>query len=124
MKPRAPSGPPRSVKSDDSAGWIVTQIAPPKRDHAAEMAELEKQFKAGRKRAVLDAILVSIYAIPEKPVPLWAKRAFAMALYDVAKAKAASWDDVFGPAFKKGTHVSEIQKQRAIREKVYARVMQ
>ena len=92
-----------------------------RRNHAAEMAALERQFRSGKERAVLDALLVCACSCPSKPVPRWASRAFAKAIHDVAMAKAASWDDVFG-APHPGRKIPQLRKQRAIQWKVFERV--
>jgi hypothetical protein len=93
------------------------------RDHAAEMAYLERQFKGGRKRAVLDVLLICVCSVPQKPVPVWANRALAKAIHDVAMAKAASWDQVFGKPHPR-RKIPQLRKQRAIQWKVFERVME
>ena len=85
------------------------------------MAALERQFRSGKKRAVLDAVFVCVCAYPQKPLPTWANRAFAKAIFDVTMAKAASWDDVFGVPHPR-RKILQIQKQRAIQWNVFKRV--
>jgi hypothetical protein len=95
----------------------------PRRDHAAEMAALEREFSAGRKRAVLDALLVCNCSLPQKPVPQWAARAYAKIMHDVLTARATSWDDGFGKPHPK-RKIEQIRQERALRSKVFRRVMQ
>lgn len=94
-----------------------------KRDHAAELAELERLFRGGRRRAALDAIYICICSRPQKPVPQWASQALAMGLHEIAMAKAGSWDDVFGKPHH-GRKLSLIRKSRPLHWPVFARVEQ
>lgn len=93
-----------------------------RRNHAAEMAALEQEFRRGRKRALIDAIYVCLCAHPEKPVPTWAKRELLNALRDIAMAKATSWDDVFG-APHHGRKIKRERKRREIQEPLRKRVL-
>ena len=93
------------------------------RNHANEMADLEQQFNNGCKRAVLDVLLVCVCAFPEKPVPDWAKRAFAKGMHDVTTARANCWDDVFGIPHPR-RKIEQIRKEAAIRSKLFSRVCQ
>jgi hypothetical protein len=95
-----------------------------KRDHAAEMVALEKQFHSGRKRAVLDALLVCVCAIPAKPVPRWVAQAFAKAVYEVTSAHVASWDDVFGEPLPKGRHLKARRRRLRLRDLVWRECME
>jgi hypothetical protein len=95
-----------------------------KRDHAAEMVALEKEFHSGRKRAVLDALVVCVCAIPAKPVPRWAAQALAKAVYDVTSAHVASWDDVFGNPLPKGRHLKARQRRLRLRDLVWRECME
>jgi hypothetical protein len=91
--------------------------------HDARMADFERQFIKGTKRAVLHAIDECISSRPQKPVPDWASREFGKALYDIAMANEKSLDDVFGRPHK-GRKISQVRKQRALRYKVTKRVLE
>jgi len=91
------------------------------RDHAADMASLERKFKGGQKRALIDALLTCIYSLPEKPIPEWARLEFALAVYAVTAARAKSWDDVFGKPHR-GRKIAQVRKQHDFRYEVTARV--
>lgn len=92
------------------------------RDHASEMAKLERLFRAGKERAALDAIYVCVCSRPQKPVPDWAQSALARAMYDITMVNVSSWDDVFGRPLRRGAKVVSIQKQRALQWRLLARV--
>jgi hypothetical protein len=95
----------------------------PRRDHTAEMAALERRFKTGDKLALVDALFVCICSHPRKEVPQWAERALARARHDVFMARAISWDDVFGKPHAK-RKIPQLRQERALRWKVFCRVMQ
>ena len=81
------------------------------RDHDAEMAAFKLLFDGGKKHAFLHVLDVCLSSRPQKPVPQWAVEALANAVYDIATAKASSWDDVFGKPHKKRKMV-QLRKER------------
>lgn len=93
------------------------------RDHDAEMAAFKVQFDGGKKAAFLYALDVCLSARPQKPVPEWAVTALAKALYVIAMAKAASWDDVLGKPHEYGK-LAQLQKECRLRYKVAKRVLE
>jgi hypothetical protein len=94
-----------------------------RRDPAAEMTDLERQFRSGKKHAVLYALLVCACSYPQKPVPQWAQRAFGKAMHDVFMVRATSWDDVFGKPHPK-RKIAQIRQKRALQWKIFCRVIE
>jgi hypothetical protein len=95
-----------------------------RRNHAAEMVDLGRQFRSGKKHAVLYALLVCACSYPQqKPVPRWAQRAFGKAMHDVFMVRATSWDDVFGKPHSK-RKIAQIRQKRALQWKIVCRVIE
>lgn len=88
----------------------------------AELAlESERQrFEGGDKAALLAA--VRICANDDLPLPPWASKAYIRAYDAVLNCRTGSWDDAFGRALKKGTHVAALQRRRRQRRKVWLAV--
>ena len=81
------------------------------------------QFDGGKKAAFLYALDVCLSARPQKPIPQWAVTALGQALYVIAMAKAASWDDVLGKPHKK-RKLAQLQKEYRLRYQVAKRVIE
>ena len=93
-----------------------------KRDHDAEMAAFERQYKAGDKRVILHALAQCICSFPSKPVPPWARHVLAAAMYEITMAKVKSWDQVFDKPHK-GRKIDQLRQQRQLRSLVTKRVL-
>jgi hypothetical protein len=73
----------------------------------AHQEELRKAYKAGRKRALLQSIEMSI--LHRKPLSDWASTAFDEAYAFVMMGAARSWDDVFGEPHPPAKHLRSVQ---------------
>ena len=94
-----------------------------RRNHAAEMVDLGRQFRSGKKHAVLYALLVCACSHPQKPAPRCTQRAFGKAMHDVFMMRATSWDDVFGKPHPK-RKIAQSRQKRARQWKIVRRVLE
>lgn len=88
-------------------------------DHEADMLKIKRRHDSGDKRAVLDAYLVCTVSVPQKPLPQWAIRGFALAYGAVMRAESRSWNDVFGARWPKGTRLADARTRIQYRYKVW-----
>jgi hypothetical protein len=82
---------------------------------------LREQFEAGDRTALLEA--VHRCAWHELTIPEWATVAFMAAYREVAHARAASWDDVFGKPWP-GKHLARLRRRRELIFPVRARIQE
>jgi hypothetical protein len=92
------------------------------RDHAADMAVLERRHRAGDRRAAIDAIYISQCSEPAKPTPDWARWAFHRAYGRVFGALAESWDEEFGKPLKPRERLAAKRKRKEMETVVWKRV--
>lgn len=88
--------------------------------NAMRLKELYEIYKTGNIHAIIEAVAVcSLFSLP---IPFWCAKAFREGYTKVGYYEAQSWEDVFGRAHPKGTHLSakkdEIKKMAAIYKRV------
>jgi len=89
--------------------------------HDSHMADLHRQHGDGDKSAAIRAVFACVCSFPAKPVPRWARDAFARACYDVHQANVGSWDDVFG---KPKGHLAARRHRLDSKEKVWREIQE
>jgi hypothetical protein len=87
-----------------------------KRMVAPALDEREMRFKAGDKRALLEAM--AICSEMGRPFPDWVREAFLIAFHSIPK----SWDKVFDRPLLKGAWASKARMWRKIQSALYLRV--
>jgi hypothetical protein len=87
---------------------------------AQELKELRAAYNQGRKEAILEVVYTC--SLNSLPLPEWFEIAFIKAYRQVKQYRAKSWDDVFGKAHKKGTHLATKRQERTKSLAVYRRV--
>lgn len=86
--------------------------------HALEQERTKSE--ANDKRAVLRAIYLC--ATYNMPLPEWARAAFCAVYSGILDAEIRSWDEAFGPAFPKGTHVAKLKGRERLKNDVYREI--
>lgn len=87
---------------------------------AQELRQWHKQFQAGNKAAVLEAL--HLCTLNDLPIPRWCAMGYLAAYREVRFYRAGSWDDVFGRPHKKGTHLGAKRQHREKSLRVYNRI--
>lgn len=89
----------------------------------ATCVRLERQFVAGNKGALLEAVRVCL--INDVPVPRWAVRAFSRAWWQTKMGPPLhkSWDEVFGRPHAKGEHLDRKMQARKFTWLVYGAML-
>jgi hypothetical protein len=87
---------------------------------AQELKELFDIYKGGNKKAITEALYVC--SMNSLPLPRWCEMAFLSAYRQVRQYRAKSWDDVFDPPHKKGTHLDSKKEEREKSLSVYHRI--
>ncbi len=77
-------------------------------------------FEAGNRFSLPTAI--RICANHDLPLPDWASKAYIAAFDQVLNARAASWDEVFGKPYPKGTNLAATRKRRTLKYAVALRI--
>lgn len=85
------------------------------------LKELEKQFAAGEKFALMAALRVC--ARISVPMPDWVAENYILAHDTILNYRAKSWDDVFGASLPKGAHLNALRKKRMFMYAVYNEVI-
>jgi hypothetical protein len=75
-----------------------------------DLDELERDFRAGKKRSLFTAIRVC--ATHGLILPNWVALGFIAGFDRVVTLKTKSWDDAFGLPFKKGVHINSLRIRR------------
>jgi hypothetical protein len=92
--------------------WLVTQ----------RLKDLYQAHRNGEVRAVLDTLH---YCLANSlPIPQWCAKAYVEAYEPVRRYEARTWDDVFGPMHKKGTHLYAKQQEEEKSYEIYCRIEQ
>jgi hypothetical protein len=85
-----------------------------------ELLELESQFRAGDKGALLHAIYKC--SLDGLPLPEWVATAYGRAYRRILACEAKSLDEAFGSPFPKGHHVAAARRRRELRPAIYLRI--
>ncbi len=65
---------------------------------------------------------IEVCALHEFVVPDWASKAYIEAFRSIERMKVRSWDQAFGPPFKKGVHLHEAAQRQRLAPAVFAEV--
>ena len=81
---------------------------------------LKRQFEAGDKSALLQAIYGCLQL--RRPMPEWLQVAFLNACEAAERFEIRSWNEVFGPPVPKGTHLKTERRNAQLRWTIIERV--
>lgn len=79
-------------------------------DALHSLATEQKAFADGDKRAAMHAVYLC--CSHDLPIPDWAAKAFITGYQKVLGCNVATWDEAFGPPFRKGFRIHDARKRR------------
>jgi hypothetical protein len=85
-----------------------------------QLDALASRYKGGNKRALVSAWrLCAVHALP---MPAWAAAAYVAGHDAVDSHSVRSWDELFGPVVRKGSHLRKLREQRLFSMDVWVEV--
>ena len=85
-----------------------------------ELKKFYQDYKDGNKQALMEAIFIC--SMNSLPLPRWCEIAFIKAYRHIRQYRAKHWEDVFGKAHPKGTHLETKRQEREYPVIIYERI--